>query len=222
MRIQLVLSPNTEPVPFNHLHQLTGVLHKWLGDNSVHDGISMYSFGWLRGGTTRKGQLYFLEGATWNLSFFDGELARSVLKGILEDPVAAFGMRVLEIKEIAAPALGTQHRFYTDGSAIIVRRRREDGTREYLFSDSLAANEIMTQTLRKKLVKAGFTGDHLNIHVAFDRTYPRPRIRLISIKGTQHKGSECPVLIEGTPEAIQFAWLVGIGELTGSGFGALQ
>jgi CRISPR/Cas system endoribonuclease Cas6 (RAMP superfamily) len=27
--------------------------------------------------------------------------------------------------------------------------------------------------------------------------------------------------VEGTPEAVQFAWTVGAGELTGSGFGAL-
>jgi CRISPR-associated endoribonuclease Cas6 len=30
------------------------------------------------------------------------------------------------------------------------------------------------------------------------------------------------VVVAGTPEAMRFAWLVGVGELTGSGFGALQ
>jgi CRISPR/Cas system endoribonuclease Cas6 (RAMP superfamily) len=30
------------------------------------------------------------------------------------------------------------------------------------------------------------------------------------------------VVVEGTPEAVRFAWTVGVGELTGSGFGALQ
>jgi CRISPR/Cas system endoribonuclease Cas6 (RAMP superfamily) len=30
------------------------------------------------------------------------------------------------------------------------------------------------------------------------------------------------VVVTGTPEAVQFAWTVGVGELTGSGFGALK
>lgn len=47
MRLHLRLSPNTTPVSFDHLHQLTGALHKWLGENEVHDELSLYSFGWL-------------------------------------------------------------------------------------------------------------------------------------------------------------------------------
>jgi len=222
MRYQLILTPNTELVPFNHLHQLTGALHKWLGENTVHDGLSLYSFGWLRGGEIRRGHLQFLQDATWNISFFDDDLARGLLKGILDDPAVAFGMNVAEVREIAPPSFGSQHRFYTDGSAIVVRRKRVDESREYLYSDSLAANELMTQLLRKKLTQAGFTGNDLSVQVAFDRTYLRPRTRLVTIKGTAHKGNECPVIVEGTPEAIEFAWLVGVGDLTGSGFGALQ
>ena len=49
MRLHLKLTPNTEPIPFNYQHQLTGTLHKWLGQNDLHDKISLYSFSWLRG-----------------------------------------------------------------------------------------------------------------------------------------------------------------------------
>ncbi|WP_460879488.1 CRISPR-associated endoribonuclease Cas6 [Pontibacter rugosus] len=45
---------------------------------------------------------------------------------------------------------------------------------------------------------------------------------MLTIKGVDHKCSSCPVVVEGTPSITRFAWLVGIGELTGSGFGALQ
>jgi CRISPR-associated endoribonuclease Cas6 len=222
MRIQLILSPNTEDIPFNHLHQITGALHKWLGENHVHDSLSLYSFGWLRGGQSQQGKLKFSNGATWNISFFDDALSRQLLKGILNDPSMAFGMSVAEIREVPIPTFGSQQRFYTDSSAIVVRRKREDGSREYLLSDSLAANEIMTNVLRKKLELAGFAGKDLNVQVAFDRTYLNARTRKVTIKGIDHKGSECPVIVEGTPEAIHFAWLVGIGDLTGSGFGALR
>jgi len=222
MRIQLQLSPNTEPVPFNHLHQLTGAIHKWLGDNSAHDGISLHSFGWLRGGNTKKEALYFPDGTSWNISFFDDELARRLIKGVLSDPIVAYGMTVQQVREVAPPTFGRQHVFTTDGSAVLARRKRTDGSREYLLWDTLAANEVLTHLLRRKLEVAGFTDDHLDARVAFDRAYTRPRARMASIKDIKHKGSECPVIVEGTPEAIQFAWLVGVGDLTGSGFGALR
>lgn len=44
MRLHLTLSPNTQVVPFNYQHQLTGAVHKWLGDNDLHDKISLSIF----------------------------------------------------------------------------------------------------------------------------------------------------------------------------------
>ena len=222
MRIRLQLSPNTEPVPFSHLHCLTGALHKWLGENSIHDGVSLYSFGWLHGGKVEKKTLAFSQGADWNISFFDDELARLLIRGILEQPSVAYGMYVEQVQEVEPLVFSKQQIFYTDGSAILARQKRVDGSQEYLFWDSLAANEALTNKLRWKLNKAGFVGEHLNARVAFDRTYASPRNRKVTIKGIDHKGSECPVIVEGTPQALHFAWLVGLGDLTGSGFGALR
>ena len=222
MRIQLQLSPSIEPVPFNHLHHLTGTIHKWLGSNSAHDSLSLYSYGWLRGGQPKRQALSFPHGASWNISFHDDEMARQLLKGILEDPSVAHGMAVQEVREIAPPSFSKHHIFATDGSAVLARRKRDDGSREYLLWDTLAANDVLTHLLRKKLEVAGFSVEHLDARVAFDRAYARPRPRMAMIKGIKHKGSECPVIVEGTSEAIQFAWLVGVGDLTGSGFGALR
>lgn len=49
MRPNLRLTGNTQPVPFDHLHQLTSALHKWLGTNEEHNRLSLYSFSWLDG-----------------------------------------------------------------------------------------------------------------------------------------------------------------------------
>ena len=222
MRLQLQLTPNTQPVPFDHLHQLTGALHKWLGQNDIHDGISLYSFGWLRGGDSRNGALMFPKGATWSISFFDDERARQSLKGMLDKPVLGFGMNLLEIREVDPPVFQEQHYFMTDGSAIVVRQKRADGSRAYILWDNPDADEILTQSFRRKLATAGFDGEDLDVTVRFDRTYRAARTRKITIKGAQHRGSECPVIIAGTPEAQYFAWTAGLGELTGSGFGALR
>ena len=130
-------------------------------------------------------------------------------------------MRVVEAREQAVPAFGEAYRFKVDGP-VVARRDREDGSKAYLLWDEAAADEALTRALRWKLQAAGFEGSAQEATVRFDRSYGRARTKLAQIKGVKHKGSECPVIVEGTPEAVRFAWLVGVGELTGSGFGALQ
>lgn len=221
MRLNLQLTGNTEPVPYDHLHRLTGTLHKWLGANRLHDGLSLYSFGWLKGGRARDGHLVFPQGATWRISFYDAEAARALLAGILRDPAVAYGMRVYEVKEQAAPQFSGRYRFKVDGP-VLARRTREDGGHDYLLHDDPAADDALTRVLRWKLQRAGFEDAHLDATARFDRTYRGARTKLACIKGIRHKGSECPVVVDGTPGAVRFAWLVGVGELTGSGFGALR
>lgn len=222
MRLQVQLTPTIQSVPYDHLHQLTGALHKWLGQNDIHDGLSLYSFGWLRGGESRNGSLRFPKGATWNISFFDDEKARQLLKGMLSQPELGFGMRIFEIREVAPPSFQSHHYFLTDGSSIVIRQKRADGSRAYLLWDDPATDQALTQSFQRKLTAAGFSGADLGVTASFDRTYQNARTRKIAIKGTNHRGSECPVIVEGTPDALYFAWTVGLGELTGSGFGALR
>ena len=69
MRLHFTLSPNTETVPFGYQRLLTGTFHKLLGENAVHDAISLYSLSWLHGGVTMRngkkieGGLDFPQGA---------------------------------------------------------------------------------------------------------------------------------------------------------------
>ncbi|WP_020599890.1 CRISPR-associated endoribonuclease Cas6 [Spirosoma panaciterrae] len=220
MRLQLQLTPNAQPVPFTYLHKLTGAIHKWLGPNALHDAISLYSFGRLRGGEKVGSNLYFPHGAKWTVSFHDSEQAWILAKGILRDDCLAFGMRVEKVLEVNCPQFQPKVCLATDGE-IIIRNKRADGSREYLLWSDERTSDSMTQLLRKKLQQAGYNNDHQSITVRFDRHYAKAHSKLMDVKGIRHKGSVCPVIIEGTPEAIRFAWLVGVGELTGSGFGAL-
>ena len=223
MRLNLTLSPSTQPVPFNHLHQLTGALHKWLGkDNDQHDAISLYTFGWLHGGQAGSGALSFPNGSQWRLSFHEESAMKAVLRGILNDPEVMYGMHVTEAEQKETPAFGDRYLFKTDNAPVITRRRREDGSRAYLTYEDPQATETLTRTFRSRLRMAGLEGEHLQSKVRFDRGYDGARTKVARIKGVDHKGSICPVIVEGTPEAVRFAWNVGVGELTGSGFGALQ
>lgn len=50
MRIHISTTKNTSLVPFGYQQKLVGTIHKWIGNNSIHDSISLYSFSWLKGG----------------------------------------------------------------------------------------------------------------------------------------------------------------------------
>ncbi|GIV62383.1 MAG: CRISPR-associated endoribonuclease Cas6 [Rhodothermaceae bacterium] len=222
MRIRLRLSPSTSSVPFNHVHRLLGVLHRWLGpDNPEHDGMSLYSMGWLQGGEVRGGALHFPRGATWTLGFYGYDPTRRLTEGILRDPEVFSGLRVLDMQVVPPPRFERRHTFRV-ASPVIARRHRADRSQEYLLWDDPRADAVLTRLLRTKMERAGLGPDHLDVAVAFDRTYPGARTKLTTIRGVQHKGSLCPVILTGTPEALTFAWTCGVGELTGSGFGALQ
>lgn len=221
MRLHFRLSPNTVPVSFDHLPQLTGVLHKWLGPNNVHDGLSLYSFGWLRGATRVGNGLQFPGGAEWSVSFLSDELSDTLRAGVRRDPSLFAGMQAYEIREQITPGFGPAERFWIDG-AVLTRCNRDDGGRDHLTYQDERSDGTLTRTLRRRLTEAGMTGSDLDAVVRFDRGFGKARTKMITLKGTRYRTSECPVIVEGTPESVRTAWLVGVGELTGMGLGALK
>lgn len=222
MRLQLLIAPPHGILPFDHVYKLKGVIHKWIGqDTEIHDGQSFFTYGQLQGGEWVKDGLRFPNGIVWNLSFWDPNLSKQVIAGILQDPNLFAGLRVIEIRESPAPQFGTQYYFYTD-SPVLIRHKQPNGRKEYLLWDHPLADDLLTQSLRRKLTKAGFEGEHLNIEIQFDQAYVQAKARLIQYKQLKHKASACPLWIAGTTEALQFAWLTGLGDLTNSGFGALR
>lgn len=59
MRIHLITNKSKELIKFNYQPILTGVFHKWIGQNEIHNKISLYSFSWLSGGPLTKMVLPF-------------------------------------------------------------------------------------------------------------------------------------------------------------------
>lgn len=219
MRLHLTLTPNTQPIPFNYQHQLTGTLHKWLGQNDLHDKISLYSFSWLRGKVNKvSGGLNFPKGVHWFISFWESQYASDLIQGIVDKPDVIFGMEVDEVQIVPPPEFKEKWRFKVS-SPVLVRKNRDDNTREHLTYKDDDVDNYLKRTLKHKLDQADL--EHQDFQVSFDTSYAGARTKLIDIKGTKLKANLCPILMDGDPEAIEFAWNVGIGELTGSGFGAL-
>mgnify|MGYP000047122002 CR=1 FL=1 len=217
MRIHLKLSPNAETIPYNYQGHLVQQFHQWLGANSIHDGLSLYSLSWLWGNNQKsKKGLDFRNGATWFISAFDDQLIKQLIDSIMKSPELAFGMSVQELTMQLTPKFKEKALFRV-ASPVFIKRNLENNQQFYYYSDA-EANELMTQTLQSKLKKANLSTD---VNVRFDTTYPNPHIKGTTYKGHRKKGSVCPVIVEGSPEAVGFAWNVGIGSGTGIGFGSL-
>lgn len=218
MRLHLRTTPSNSVIQFNYQPMLTGVLHKWLGKNSVHDSLSFYSFSWLKGGEATKGGLHFQNGAYFFISAFDARILSQIVNGIKEAPEIANGLVVREIFIQDDPEFTKQCTFLF-ASPILVKRRIEEREVHFKFDDE-QSDGYLTDTLKRKLRKAGLSDE--TVSVSFDKTYHSPRTKIIYYKKVGNKVNLCPVKITGDPEQIAFAWNVGIGNSTGIGFGAVK
>lgn len=221
MRIYLQLTPNKEPVPFNYQQSLVGTFHNWLGPNQYHDDISLYSLSWLRGGKARRDKkgLDFRYGATFFVSAPNEELLKDMISGIFKGAHIRWGMEVQEVRMRPTPDFGNRQRFFAESPVFIKRRRpNNEGDQFYLPSDP-EANGFLTETLQHKLRIANLP---TAVSVAFDPSFVNPDTKLITFNGIDLRASACPVIVEGDPKAVAFAWEVGVGNGTGIGFGALR
>ena len=223
MRIHLRLTPNREPIPFNYQHHLTGALHKWLGQNELHDKISLYSFSWLRGKIKRidKEHISFPTGADWYFKSWNDDVIEKISESVKKDSEVIFGMNVYKHSIDPTPNFGSVFRFEVD-SPVLTRKNIDNKNRTHLTFKDDEADSSLTRTLRSKLNEAGFSENDSEVIVGFDRSYQNAKTKLMQIRGTKLRTSICPVIVAGTPSAVQFAWNVGIGEMTGSGFGCLK
>jgi CRISPR-associated endoribonuclease Cas6 len=220
MRLHLSLSPNQQPVPFAYQHYLVGAFNKWLGANDLHDRISLYSLSWLYRGRAQDGAVEFPHGAEWIISLHEDSLVSRIIDGALSQPNVCCGMKVVKITQQETPDFGPYYAFKV-GSPVLAKSKQVAGrVRHFVYSDG-EADAVLTAALRHKMDVAGLGEEHKNVQVWFDRGYPHARTKLIEFKGIKNRVSVCPVIVEGTPTAVQFAWTVGAGHSTGSGFGFL-
>jgi len=219
MRIYIDLSPNQKPVPFTYQTNLVGAFHKWLGQNAIHDTISMYSLSWLTGSKKYKGMLEFPEGARWFISSPDRELIKVLVDGIFSDPALAFGMNVESLTIRETPSFGEEHRFLVNSPVLVKRKLEGDENETHFIWDQPESDRYLTETLLHKLGEAGL--NNKNIEAQFDRAYSGAKTKMVKYKDINNRASLCPVILKGDPEAISFAWDVGVGNSTGIGFGAL-
>ena len=218
MRIHLKTTANTNPVPFDYQQKLVGTIHKWIGNNTIHDKISLYSFSWLNGGRMINNALQFSNGASMFISFYDDNVIKRIVRTILNAPEMFCGLAVTDITFDDESQLSERELFMC-ASPIFIKRKLENGSiKQYTYSDE-QANLYLKETLLSKMKEAGIEDDSLDIR--FDLSYKNKKTKLVRYHGIGNKANFCPVIIKAKPETKLFAWNVGIGNCIGIGFGAI-
>jgi CRISPR-associated endoribonuclease Cas6 len=218
MRIYAKTTVSNQIIPFNYQSYLTGAIHKWMGNNEEHGALSLYSFSWFQQvhatstGIQLSNQSYFF------ISAFDDEIIKRLIAGIREDPAICFGAFVSDIQIMETPVFSGTEKFKV-GSPVLIKRRT-DNSADHITYDHPQCNDYLTETLQKKLKAADMPFE--NVRVKFDSTYSNPKTKIIHYKKIGNRVNICPVIIEGTPDQVAFAWNVGIGNSTGVGFGSLK
>jgi len=185
MRLHLMLTPNREPVPFDYQVNLVRTFHKWLGENKIHNSISLYSLSWLKGGKLSKGTLNFSMGANWFISSYDITLIKFLIKKIRIDPKVAFGMEIKDILIQETPNLQNQEIFKIASPILI---KRTIGIKEkYYFYDDDESDHLMTETIVSKMKKAGL--NDIDIEISFYKKYSNPKIKGMTYKGIHNKAN---------------------------------
>lgn len=219
MRITLNISSNTEPVPFDYQQKLVGTIHKWIGENDIHDKLSLYSFSWLKGGTKAGNALTFPKGTSFFISFHDSDIMRRIILSIRNFPEMFCGMYVTDIIIENEPDLSARTEFYC-GSPVFIKRKLETGEiKQYVYDDE-QTGMLMKETLVSKMRSAGLEEDP-TLDIRFDTSFAGKKTKLIRYHGISNRASMCPIIINGRPETKLFAWNVGIGNCTGIGFGSI-
>lgn len=221
MRLILRVRKSNNIIYFNQ-HQvfLTGTLHKWLGaNNSIHGKISLYSFSWIQNVDIMSNGIRTRDDSYFFINAYDTTLIKKIVQGIQQDPTICFGVEVKDITIMETPVFQERQEFYP-ASPVFVKKYVDHKKDKHLLFDDPEAGMQMTAVLKRKLRQAGLSDE--GVKVSFNTAHPNARYKLITYKTISNKASLCPVVVEGTPEQVAFAWEVGAGNCTGIGFGALK
>lgn len=219
MRLYLKLSKNTNTIPFNYQELLTGTIHKWIGENNEEHGKSgQYCFSWLQNTVTNKNGIELRQNAYFFISSGNTELIKKIIKGILDDPTMFNGVSVKDVQIKNTPEFGTSEKFLM-ASPVLLKEKQDERIRHITLNDN-DFEKALTNNLKRKLDKVGIGSKGLTVNLDPETNFRQTK--LITYKGIKNRTSLAPIIINGNPEQIAFAWEVGLGNSTGIGFGALK
>lgn len=218
MRIHLKIKSTDKIIPFDHQPLLVGCIHKWLGWNTVHGNVALFSFSRLSNGRKINDGLKFEYGSSFFISAYDNDLIKKLIKGIQEDSSMFYGLSVMEMIIEPEPAFSNREIFHP-ASPILISRKVNNKVDHILYTDD-RASQFLKETILTKMKETDYFDDTFEIF--FERSYPQAGTKLIKYKNVENKANWCSVIIKGNEKTKHFIWNVGLGNSTGIGFGAIK
>jgi len=189
----------------------------WLGrDNALHDATSLYSLGQIKGGRPANGNLYFSGDAFLLFSALNETSVNQVLAGAFGSGVLGFAVRNVQIIPDRVVD-GWAH--YVMASPVHLRSR----DKAFLTSTEEvgALADAILRVGRLKLGLAGLSVDELRAASIIWKPH-RKRSAATHFDNYIIKSIVCDVALDASPEGHRVLQTVGIGQLTGMGFGATR
>jgi len=219
MRLYLKISKSRAVLPFSYQHLLTGVIHKWLGkDNAIHGKSAQYSFSWIQNAQASQSGVTLTDRSYFFISAYDVSIIKQLIKGILADPTMFLDISVEDVQMTPVPEFNSQHVFAM-ASPVLLKVKDGNTTYHVTLKDS-NFESVLTQNLKNKLERHCLSSE--GVAIKLDPSASYKKTKLVTYNGIQNKTSFAPIIIEGTPKQIAFAWCLGLGNSTGIGFGALK
>lgn len=225
MRLHFTTTQSTALVAVHEV-QIRGFVNQWIissghEKNSQHDSLSLYSVSKIKGTYLVKNNLLSLSnGIKFFISSYDIEITKSILRNVRLHPKLFADIEVTTIDIEETPVFPGSAYFFA--AAPILVKRFDGKTIRHLTFDNPEANDVMTKTIQTKLRTAGLDAHAESVRIRFDTGYTGAKTKLVDVHGIKNRANICPIIVEGSPEAVAFVWDVGVGHSTGAGFGAVS
>lgn len=219
MRLRINLTHPTQDVPVNNQHQMNGFIYAILGnDNPYHDSVSDYSISSLQGGRLKEDKLtlsfeesnpYFYV-ASQNSTFIG-----DFILGTKRENVSLFGMRIdnIDITHDFRP-----HDYCDDIITISPILIRGKDNRKIQFDSPEWIVEIM-RNCTGKLRHQGIEDKTFRIELV---ATGKPKKKCVWVGDVFNPCSSVRLRVYGKKKTREALYNLGIGNSTGSGFGAVK
>lgn len=222
MRLVAEFTRNTELIPYDYMAKQCGWFYKQLGITPAHDArVSLHSYSRIIGDVIDTSKGLYINNAHMYISCYDDAMYKKLCTSLVVDGSANFGMEVKAVTKLDTPKFDSRQ-FFVTGSGVLLRGKTDLDTGYRPMHTAADAEEItsniLTRSVKNKMVAAGVSGD---VRVSFAKNIKQWRTKNYDFHGVHNRVSLHPIVVEGSPEAIEVAWVAGVGDLTGSGFGSL-
>lgn len=227
MRLKILLSANTSPIPYNYNSKIAGYVNKVIGDNNIyHDKLSLYSVSELHHPNQSIGDengINLKRGAYFYVSSPSREFISDFIKNVYNHTEVFCGMYVkkVELVNLELRKIAENTYYYYVQSPVLLKFRTPEKTNYYTY-ETKEHIDFLKQILLKKLNALNIDHNPDDIQISFDVNYPNKRIKPRIINGAKHQASMCPIILKTTnPEIPALLYDIGAGHSTGCGLGFL-